>query len=265
MKPQLCRPVAVFDAGIGSYAIVAEIHKAFPKRDILYFADRASFPYGGKGRDELLSVMRRSLTFLSRYEPGAIVIASNAPSIMVLEELQREPGSPLFGVHPPLEKALSRARTGHVGILGVRSLVESPMLSSFIARHTAHPDRVAQIDASSMVELVESGAFLFDPIATQQRVETFMREVRDRHPRIDVFTLSSTHLPWLTDFFMKACPAAVFLDPATEVVAGLCPEEGGSGQIRGLVTGSERYDIASFRAMLDKMGVSIPLEAVTVG
>jgi glutamate racemase len=259
------RPVAVFDAGIGSYAIVAEIHKAFPKQDILYFADRASFPYGGKGRDELLSVMRRSLAFLSRFEPDAIVIASNAPSIMVLEELQREPGPPLFGVHPPLEKALSRTRTGHVGILGVRSLVESPMLSGFVAARTAEPEKVAQIDASPMVELVESGAFLFDPTATRQRVDAFMRDIHDRHPRIDVFTLSSTHLPWLADFFRKACPEAAFLDPAADVVAGLCPEQGGSGQIRGLGTESERYDIASFRAMLEKVGVSIPLEAVTVG
>ena len=70
----LHRPVAVFDAGIGSYAIVAEIHKAFPKQDILYFADRASFPYGGKGREQLLAIMRRTIAFLGRYEPAAIEI-----------------------------------------------------------------------------------------------------------------------------------------------------------------------------------------------
>lgn len=59
--------------------------------------------------------------------------------------------------------------------------------------------------------------------------------------------------------------AAAFPDPAAEVVAGLWPEKGGSGQIRGLVTGSEHYDIAPFRAMLDKVGVAIPPEAVAVG
>lgn len=264
MTASLHRPVAVFDAGIGSYAIVAEIHKAFPKQDILYFADRASFPYGGKGRDELLSVMRRSIAFLSRFGPSAIVIASNAPSIMVLEELQRDPGPPLFGVHPPLEKALSRTRTGQVGILGVRSLVESPMLAGFVAERTAQPAQVATINASPMVELVESGAFLFDPAGTQQCVDAFMHEVRDRHPGIDVFTLSSTHLPWLADFFLKARPDAIFLDPAVDVVAGLKPRQGGSGQITGLVTENERHDIASFRAMLDKVGVDIPLNAVTI-
>ncbi|TYL24975.1 Asp/Glu racemase, partial [Streptococcus pyogenes] len=49
----LSTPIAVFDAGIGSYAIVELIRRRQPRRDILYFADRARFPYGGKGRDEL--------------------------------------------------------------------------------------------------------------------------------------------------------------------------------------------------------------------
>ncbi|WP_242495094.1 hypothetical protein [Salinicola tamaricis] len=43
----LNRPIAVFDAGIGSYAIVAEIQRRLPRQDVIYFA-RASFPYGSK-------------------------------------------------------------------------------------------------------------------------------------------------------------------------------------------------------------------------
>ena len=53
------KPIAVFDAGIGSYAIVAEIQKQLPKQDIIYFADRASFPYGNKKRDQLLTIMQK--------------------------------------------------------------------------------------------------------------------------------------------------------------------------------------------------------------
>ncbi len=34
------RPIAVFDAGIGSYTIVAEIKKTMPRQDIVYLADR---------------------------------------------------------------------------------------------------------------------------------------------------------------------------------------------------------------------------------
>ncbi|MCP3443361.1 hypothetical protein [Bradyrhizobium sp. CCGUVB14] len=40
----LNRLIAVFDAGIGSYAIARKIADRFPGQDVLYFADRASFP-----------------------------------------------------------------------------------------------------------------------------------------------------------------------------------------------------------------------------
>jgi len=34
------KAIAVFDAGLGSYAIVEAIKKAYPLQDIIYFADR---------------------------------------------------------------------------------------------------------------------------------------------------------------------------------------------------------------------------------
>ena len=37
-------PIAVFDAGLGSYAIVEAIKKAYPQQDILYFADSRILP-----------------------------------------------------------------------------------------------------------------------------------------------------------------------------------------------------------------------------
>lgn len=119
------RPIAVFDAGIGSYAIVAEIRKAMSRQDIVYLADRASFPYGAKSRSELLSIMRRTIGFLNSYDPSAIGVASNAPSIMVLDELRENAPVPIFGVLPPLREALALSKSARVGIMGVRSMVKA--------------------------------------------------------------------------------------------------------------------------------------------
>ncbi|MDA4633422.1 hypothetical protein NZA98_20335, partial [Escherichia coli] len=98
----LVSPIAVFDAGIGSYAIVDLLRRRLPRQDILYFADRASFPYGRKPRSELLSVMDRTMRFLMAHEPSAIVVASNVPSITVMDDLKSMVNVPLFGVVPPL-------------------------------------------------------------------------------------------------------------------------------------------------------------------
>lgn len=258
------QPIAVFDAGIGSYAIVDEIHKRFPKQDIIYFADRASFPYGSKGREELLAVMHRTLRFLEGYAPSAIVIASNAPSIMVLDDLRQNTLVPLFGVYPPIEEALAMSASGKIGIMGVHSLIESVSLKQFVSQHAPHPERVSLINASSMVELVESGAFLFDPNATQTAVSAFIEEVFRHYPDIDTLTLSSTHLPWLRSFFEAARPSCRFLDPAESIVAGLGNGTQGTGQVHGLVTESETYDVETFQRMLQQFGIDIPLEVVSL-
>ena len=257
------RPIAVFDAGIGSYAVVAEIRNRLPDQDILYFADRASFPYGGKSRAELLQVMRRTIDYLSAFDPSAIVIASNAPSIMVLEELSQDVHLPLFGVYPPLREAWGLSQSGRVGIMGVQSLVESPMIGEFVAENSAFSDQVALINASPMVELVETGAFLFAPDKTQQAVDAFLAQVFTKYPDIDVLTLSSTHLPWLRRFFESARPQCHFLDPAKDMVARIGKGTKGQGKIRALVTEDERYDLETFRRMLSAIGVDIPLEPVS--
>ncbi|TPK41849.1 Asp/Glu racemase [Mesorhizobium sp. B2-5-4] len=255
-------PVAVFDAGIGSYAIVTEIQRRLPAQDIVYFADRASFPYGNKGRGQLLAIMRKTITFLESYNPSAIVVASNAPSIMVLDQIRQYSSVQLFGVFPPLQEALATSASGHVGIMGVGSLIQSEALKRFVQQHAAKPENVALINASPLVELVESGSFLFSPAETQTAVTAFVDEIFRQDAPIDVLTLSSTHLPWLRSFFKAARPECQFLDPAERVVAAIGEGTIGTGLIQGLVTEDENYGLPAFRRMLGQIGVDIPLELV---
>ncbi|WP_420960513.1 glutamate racemase [Brucella sp. IR073] len=258
----LTDPVAVFDAGIGSYALVDLIRRELPQRDIIYFADRARFPYGAKSHDELMSIMRGTIQYLTGLGAGAIVLASNAPSIMVLDELKSEFDVPIHGVAPPLREALALSRSGEIVIMGVRSMIESAELTAFVRANAPCPEKVTLINASPMVELVESGAFLSEPEATAAEVAAFCRSIAEAHPAVDTLTLSSTHLPWLRPFFEKARPDWQFLDPADDVVAALPAAQDGSGRTVALVTESSAYTAAGFRDMLEKLGVDLQLTVV---
>lgn len=255
-------PVAVFDAGIGSYALVELIRHNQPQRDIIYFADRASFPYGAKSRDQLLSIMRRTIHYLTGLGAPTIVLASNAPSVMVLDALKSEFAVPVYGVAPPVRAALAASRSGKVAVMGVRSMIESEELAGFVRTQTDRPDDVALINASAMVELVENGAFLRQPDETAQKVAAFCDDIAASHPLIDTLTLSSTHLPWLRSFFETARPGWQFLDPADDVIAALPQPEGGSGRTVALVTESETYPVAEFRRMLEILQVDLPLTVI---
>lgn len=258
----LAEPVAVFDAGIGSYALVDLIRRRQPRRDIIYFADRARFPYGAKSRGELLAIMRDTVDYLLALGAEAIVLASNAPSIMVLDELKGDIEVPIHGVAPPVREAQAASRSGEVAVLGVRSMIESAELRAFVRAHAPAPEKVALINASPMVELVESGTFLSQSEATADKVADFCSSIAAAYPAIDTLTLSSTHLPWLRSFFEKARPGWRFLDPADDVVATLAPSQAGSGFTLALVTESETHTVAGFRGMLEKLGIELPLIVV---
>jgi glutamate racemase len=138
------------------------------------------------------------------------------------------------------------------------------MLREFVTKHSPDPANVALINASPLVDLVEDGSFLFVPDKSQSTVNRFVQELFEQHPLIDTLTLSSTHLPWLKHFFEKARPECRFLDPAQDVAAGIGPGIEGSGIVRGFVTEDASFDLKSLRAMLRRIGVEIPLEAVAI-
>ena len=261
-QTDLISPVAVFDAGIGSYSIVARIREKWPQKDIVYLADRASFPYGRKDSDALGQVMLRTIHFLEGYHPSSIVIASNAPSIMVLETIRDKVKTPLAGVTPPLAEAIEKSKTGHVAIMGVQSLVESVMFADFIAPFAGQAT-VSGLNASPAIDHVENGDFLFKQDVTQATVDRLMSEIRAADPLIDVLTLSSTHLPWLRDYFERAAPDCIFLDPADAMVEQLDIGPMGHGKIHAIATEAPGYEIAEFERMLARIGVDLTLEKVS--
>lgn len=261
----LHRPVAVFDTGLGSYTAVRLLRERLPEVDLVHLADRASFPYGAAGQQELRDLIARTVAFLERFAPSAIVVGSNAPSITVLPELRST--SPLFGVRPPVREALAQAGNGQVGVLGVRSLITSPRTSEHVAAQAGGEDhRVHLIDATVLVELVESGRFATDPGGARAIVERFASAELDSRPGLAALTLSSTHLTWVRDLITRARPAYAVVDPlrgVVEEVAASCPPAG-SGAAVGLVTENPHYPFASFQHTLNLLGSTMPLRRVTV-
>jgi len=250
-------PIAVFDAGIGSYGIVQLIHRHYPDQDLLYFADRASFPYGGKTKQALATSIHQAVERLVEMGARAVVLASNAPSVMVLDELRAQLPVPVLGIYPPVSDALATSRSGQVAVLGVASLVQSAEIRAYVARQ-AGGRGVSLVNASALVQMVEEGTFLSNPQATLDAVRDFVQALRRDWPRIDVCTLSSTHLPWLAPFFAEAAPDMVFLDPAESLIPQLAPYVApGKGQIRCIATASPSMPLSGLQQMLDLLGVDL--------
>jgi glutamate racemase len=264
MRTALHQPIGVFDAGIGSYAIVQEIHRHYPQQDILYLADRASFPYGAKTRDALKASVNRAITRLTDLGACTVVLASNAPSVMVLDDIRKEHTTPIFGVLPPAQQALEQSASGVVAILGVDSLINSAEIRRYVDSETQGAP-IALVNASPLVQLVENGRFLSDPAATQVAMDAFMHTLCKDFPGLDTCTLSSTHLPWLRVFFERAAPDIYFLDPAKTLMPALRPFiSSGIGATVCLATESEQLPVSGLQNMLKRLGVNLMPQLISL-
>lgn len=202
--------IVVFDSGFGSLSIIKAIQRTI-KADIVYFADQKNYPYGKKTKLELRKIIVSTIKLLQEhFKPDVIVVGSNTPTLL-LPKLFSDHN--LIGVLPPAQQASEITKTKSIAVLATSASVQSKDLSSYIKKNIANNISVKKIDASILVDLVESGKF----ITEKQYCETIIRKTLEKiftDNYIDTVTLSSTHLPFLLSYLQKIFPTITFLDPA---------------------------------------------------
>lgn len=249
-------PVAVFDSGIGSLSIIRELKREIPTEDLLYFADRAHFPYGAKSHQELRELAINTINYLRRYKPKLIVVASNTPSVQVLDEVRKAiTDIPIIGVRPPLKEAARLTKKKHIGIMATEGTVRSKELESQIRREVPQHILVTKFNASPIIELVEAGVHLSDERRTFDVISRVMGDSVDE--KMDVITLSSTHLPFVKRYLNALLPTVRFVDPAQMVAKDVrkflnfnrMAKKSGSGRLQIMVSDGKREFEKSIRAM----------------
>ena len=200
--------IAVFDSGLGSLSIIKEIQKII-KANIIYFGDQKNYPYGQKSKKELKKIINDSIDLIkNNFDPDLIVVGSNTPTIILdIEDMK------IIGVKPPLKEAEIISKTKNVGILGTKATIQSKELSEFIKNSNLHFEtKVHKINASSLVDLVESGKFLTEKNYCKKEIIKILKNKISKK-KIDVITLSSTHLPFLKLILKEIFPNIEFIDP----------------------------------------------------
>lgn len=206
--------IAVFDSGLGSLSIIQEIRKVM-KAEIIYFADQKHYPYGTKNNKELRKIIESTIQFLQKqFNPDVIVVGSNTPTILFPDLFVNEA---IVGVSPPLEAAIKRTKTKSIAILGTLATIKSKQLDNHIINTIPKNILVAKIDATELIDLVESGKFLSDTQHCKNKITNVLADIFSSK-KTDVVTLSSTHLPFLNPLLSEIFPKILFLDPAASVV-----------------------------------------------
>lgn len=211
----LFSPIAVFDSGLGSFSVVRELRKNIPAENILYFADTMNFPYGKKSKDQLKSIMTRSIKFLEKYRPKLIIMASNTPSVQVFDEIKNNFSIDIIPTKPPLKKAVKISKKKHIAIMGSEGLLKSREFNYLIKKEIPQEIFVTKIDSSDIIEIIENGTFLLDNTNTYRTIEKTIKPHIDKY--IDTVVLSSTHLPFIKNYLQEILHPVKIIDPSADV------------------------------------------------
>ena len=203
-------PIVVFDSGIGSISIIKELKKELPSENLIYFADKANFPYGKKSRNDLFEIVQNTIKYLQRFNPKLIIIASTTPSIQVIDEVKSLTNIPLIGVRPPIKKAIKMTKKKHIGIMATESTINSKELDIQIKTEIPQEIFVSKFNASPLISMIEDGTFL----RNRKKIAQLIRQLLGKLDDIDVVTLSSTHLPFILDQLNQIYPHIEFIDPS---------------------------------------------------
>jgi glutamate racemase len=241
--------IVVFDSGFGSLSIIKELRKQM-RAEIIYFADQKNFPYGIKTIIQLRKIIDKTIVFLkNNFKPDLIIVGSNTPSIL----LGGYKSSKVIGVYPPLHEASKKTQSGTIAILTTHNVVNSKALAKLIQNNISKKTKVIKIDASSLIELVESGKFINKKQYTENKIKTLLTN-HFLDNRVDVVTLSSTHLPFLLPYLYKLFPKIQFLDPAESIVKKICKYYKTNND-KCTLTIYSSGNISKFKTQLNQIGI----------
>ena len=239
--------IAVFDSGLGSLSIINAIQKIC-KSEIIYFADQKNYPYGKKSKKQLERIIKQTIKLLEEnFFPYIIVMASNTPSLMVNTNRK------VIGVKPPIREAMILSKTKNIAILGTQSAIKSKSLFSYIKKFNFSKDKkIYKVDSSILVDLVESNKFVTDKVYCKKIIRKTLCNVFSN--KIDVATLSSTHLSFLKSLLSSEFPQVKFVDSADIIavkVLAHIKKESKKNTIKIFTSGNVKL----FEKKLNKLGI----------
>ncbi|MFA4943928.1 MAG: glutamate racemase [Lentisphaeria bacterium] len=225
--------IGIFDSGIGGFSVLRAIREQLPWLPVVYVADQAHVPYGGRGVAEI-----RALSFgvvqhlVETAGVGLVVVACNTASAAALRPLRAaRPDTPFVGMEPAVKPAARLTRGGTVGVLATPATLQGELYAG-VVRRFAPGLTVLEDPCAGLVERIEAG-----DLAGPKTREILARAVLPMLERgADVLVLGCTHYPFVLPLIRElAGPAVQIIDPAPAVArhtAQLLAERGGAGPPR---------------------------------
>lgn len=257
--------IGIFDSGVGGLSVWHEVARALPAQPLLYLADQAHCPYGGRSLSELRDLARAAVGWLVGQGAELVIVACNTASAAALTDLRARFMIPIVGMEPAVKPAAARTRSGRVGVLATPATLQGDSYARLLARYAQGIEVIAQ-PCPGWVEWVEAG--MPDAAQTQALVARYVGPLRAAG--VDELVLGCTHYPFLRPWIERvAGPGVEVIDPAPAVArrardlwlkGGREPGDSSDTTYRFVTTGDAARFAAQLRQLLGWGGRTAALD-----
>ncbi len=228
--------IVVFDSGLGGLSVLSPIAASLPQARLIYVADEAGFPYGGRSEQDLLARVGSVIgAAMDRFRPDLVVVACNTASTLVLPQLRARFTVPIVGTVPAIKPAAEQSQSRCFAILATEGTAKRDYTRALI-------DQFAK----------NCRVIIHSPPALAPRAEAFLRGegldgqalladiapcfVNENGSKTDTIVLGCTHYPLLLEAMKRLAPWPVtWIDPAPAIarrVAHLLGPTASAAQMR---------------------------------
>ncbi|KPJ67963.1 hypothetical protein AMJ44_06980 [candidate division WOR-1 bacterium DG_54_3] len=214
MRPS--SPIGVFDSGVGGLTVLRQIVKKLPQEDVIYLADTARVPYGGRPPQEIIKINHEIIPFLINQGAKMIIMACGTSSSIAYPVVKdKYPIEIINLVEPGSRGAVAASPRGNIGIIATAATINSQAFQKEI-KELKKDAKVHAVGCPLFVPLVEGG--FIEAEETKRVAKEYLKPLLQE--KIDTLILGCTHYPHLSKIIRSITgPEIAFIDPAEEAVA----------------------------------------------
>lgn len=207
-------PIGIFDSGVGGLSVLRHIRAELPHEELLYVADSAHAPYGGKSPQLIQTRSLALAEFLVAQGAKALVVACNTATAAAIGMLRARFSLPVIGMEPAVKPAVAATRSGVVGVLATTGTLKSAQFAALLENYGRNV-RVVTQGCPGLVECVERGDL--EASKTRELLRVYLEPLLAEGA--DTLVLGCTHYPFLRPLIEELTEGKVSLIDTGAAVA----------------------------------------------
>lgn len=207
-------PLGVFDSGVGGLTVLSQVMRHLPHEDVIYLADNARVPYGGRPPEEIIKINKEILDFFEETGVKLVIMACGTSSSIAYPGLKDKYDFHIISlIEPGAHTALAVTENSKIGVFATVGTIKSQAFKKMLI--SMRPEVSVVSEACPLfVPLIEGG--FVEAEETERVAKEYLKPLIKE--KVDTLILGCTHYPHLLKVLKKLAPELHYVDPAEEAV-----------------------------------------------